>query len=32
MDLKKIYEKKITLYEVHCVISMLQTINLYDKY
>ena len=32
MDLKKLYEKKITLYALHCLISMVEITNLYDKY
>ena len=32
MDLKSYIKEKITLHAVHCLISMLQITNLYDKY
>ena len=32
MDLKSYMKEKITLHAVHCIISMLQSTNLDDKY
>ena len=32
MDLKSYMKEKITLHAIHCLISMLQITNLYDKY
>ena len=32
MDLKSYMKEKIALHAVHCLISMLQITNLYDKY